>query len=109
MAIKTAKRIRVSGGAAFLRSRLNIGNPGKSTIRKLAELVIESTASKSKQICKILPSDLRQPRPDVSKAKAVLGWKAKIRLKVRLMRTIASFERMLSDDKTPGLTARYDS
>src|SRR6202142_309544 len=50
---------------------INIGNPGEFTIRELAELVIELTASKSKLIFEALPSDdPRQRRPDISKAKA---------------------------------------
>ena len=53
---------------------INIGNPGEFTIRQLAELVIELTGSKSKLIFEALPSDdPRQRRPDISKAKAVLG------------------------------------
>jgi UDP-glucuronate decarboxylase len=87
---------------------INIGNPGEFTIRELAELVIELTASKSKLICEPLPSDdPRQRRPDISKAKAVLGWEPKIQLREGLIRTIAYFERMLSDGKTPALTSRY--
>ena len=89
---------------------INIGNPGEFTIRELAELVIELTASKSKLICKPLPSDdPKQRRPDISKAKAVLGWQPKIQLREGLTRTIAYFEKMLSEGKTPALTARYAS
>jgi UDP-glucuronate decarboxylase len=87
---------------------INIGNPGEFTIRELAELVIELTASKSKLIFEDLPSDdPRQRRPDISKAKAVLGWEPKTQLREGLIRTIAYFERMLSEGKTPALTARY--
>jgi UDP-glucuronate decarboxylase len=87
---------------------INIGNPGEFTIRELAELVIELTASKSKLILEPLPSDdPRQRRPDISKAKAVLGWEPKIQLREGLISTIAYFERMLSEGKTPALTARY--
>jgi len=87
---------------------INIGNPGEFTIRELAELVIELTASKSKLILEPLPSDdPRQRRPDISKAKAVLGWEPKTQLREGLERTIAYFDRMLSEGKTPALTARY--
>jgi UDP-glucuronate decarboxylase len=87
---------------------INIGNPGEFTIRELAELVIELTASKSKLIFEALPSDdPRQRRPDISKAKAVLGWEPKTQLREGLVSTIAYFERMLSKGKTPALTARY--
>jgi UDP-glucuronate decarboxylase len=87
---------------------VNIGNPGEFTIRELAELVIELTASKSKLIFEPLPSDdPRQRRPDISKAKAVLGWEPKTQLREGLISTIAYFEKMLSEGTTPALTARY--
>ncbi len=87
---------------------INIGNPGEFTIRQLAELVIELTASKSKLIFQPLPSDdPRQRRPDISKAKAILGWEPKRQLREGLKSTIAYFESMLSEGKTPALTARY--
>jgi UDP-glucuronate decarboxylase len=93
-----------------LTGPINIGNPGEFTIRQLAELVIELTTSKSKLIFQPLPSDdPRQRRPDISKAKAVLGWEPKTQLREGLISTIAYFEKMLSEGKTPALTARYVS
>jgi UDP-glucuronate decarboxylase len=54
---------------------INIGNPNEFTILELAELVIAATATKSKITFAPLPSDdPRQRQPDISKAKAVLGW-----------------------------------
>jgi UDP-glucuronate decarboxylase len=87
---------------------INIGNPGEFTIRELAELVIELTASKSKINFEPLPSDdPRQRQPDISKARAVLGWEPKIQLREGLTSTIAYFDRMLSEGATPALTARH--
>jgi UDP-glucuronate decarboxylase len=87
---------------------INIGNPGEFTIRQLAELVIELTSSKSKLVLNPLPSDdPRQRRPDISKAKAVLGWEPKTQLREGLVKTIAYFEKMLSEGKTPALKLRY--
>jgi len=89
---------------------INIGNPGEFTIRQLAELVIELTASKAKLIFEPLPSDdPRQRRPDISKAKSVLGWEPKVQLREGLISTIAYFEAMLSEGKAPALKARYVS
>jgi UDP-glucuronate decarboxylase len=86
---------------------INIGNPGEFTIRELAELVIELTASKSKLNFEPLPSDdPRQRQPDISKARAVLGWEPKTQLREALTSTIAYFDRMLSEGATPALTAR---
>jgi UDP-glucuronate decarboxylase len=86
---------------------INIGNPGEFTIRELADVVIELTASKSKLNFEPLPSDdPRQRQPDISKAKAVLGWEPKTQLREGLTSTIAYFDRMLSEGATPALTAR---
>ena len=61
---------------------INIGNPAEFTIRELAELVVELTAAKSKLNFEPLPSDdPRQREPDTSKAKAILRWEPKIRLR----------------------------
>jgi len=86
---------------------INIGNPGEFTIRELAEVVIELTASKSRLNFEPLPSDdPRQRQPDISKAKAVLGWEPKTQLREGLTSTIAYFETMMSEGTTPALTAR---
>ena len=100
--------LRMMNTPAEVTGPINIGNPGEFTIRELAELVIELTASKSKLILEPLPSDdPRQRRPDISKAKAVLGWEPKTQLREGLKITIAYFERMLSEGNTSALKARY--
>ena len=86
---------------------LNIGNPKEFTIIELAELVIEMTATKSKVKFEPLPSDdPRQRRPDISRAKAVLGWEPKTQLREGLVRTIAYFDKLLSEGATPVLALR---
>ena len=88
---------------------LNIGNPNEFTIIELAELVIEMTATKSKIRFEPLPSDdPRQRRPDISRAKALLGWEPKTQLREGLVRTIAYFEKLLSEGATPVLALRGD-
>src|SRR5271167_4088019 len=85
---------------------INIGNPGEFTIRELAELVIKITATKSKLKFEPLPSDdPKQRKPDISKAKAILGWEPKIQLREGLVKTIAYFEKFLSEGATPALAA----
>jgi UDP-glucuronate decarboxylase len=75
---------------------LNLGNPGEFTIRQLAELVLELTGSRAKLIEMPLPQDdPRQRCPDISRAKAVIGWEPTIELRQGLQRTIAYFEKML--------------
>ncbi|MCX7330360.1 MAG: SDR family oxidoreductase [Hyphomicrobiales bacterium] len=76
---------------------INIGNPGEFTIRQLAELVLELTGSSSKLVYKPLPpDDPRQRRPDITKAKEVLGWEPTIQLREGVARTIQYFKSQLA-------------
>src|SRR5439155_11932206 len=72
----------------------NIGNDGEFTIRELAELVLAETGSSSKFVNLPLPrDDPRQRRPDISLAKAELGWQPTTRLQDGLKPTVAFFRR----------------
>jgi UDP-glucuronate decarboxylase len=76
---------------------VNLGNPSEFTMRQLAEKVLTITGSRSKIVHQPLPADdPRQRRPDITLAKAVLGWAPKIALDEGLERTIAYFDHMLS-------------
>ena len=76
---------------------INLGNPGEFTIRELAELVIELTGSKSKLVRKKLPQDdPRQRQPDIAKAKHVLGWQPKVKLRDGLKKSIPYFEKLIT-------------
>jgi UDP-glucuronate decarboxylase len=76
---------------------INLGNPGEFTIRQLAEKVVELTGSASQIEYRPLPQDDPQQRqPDISKAKAVLGWQPTVHLEEGLRRTIAYFDELLS-------------
>ncbi len=71
---------------------INLGNPGEFTILELAEMVIRQVGSSSRIIFRPLPSDdPRQRRPDISKARALLGWEPTIPLDEGLHRTIRYF------------------
>jgi dTDP-glucose 4,6-dehydratase len=73
---------------------LNLGNPHEFTIIDFAKQVIKLTEAKSKIIFEPLPiDDPRQRRPDIAKAKKLLGWQPKIDLEDGLRRTIAWFFR----------------
>jgi len=57
---------------------VNIGNPDEITIKQFAEDIIKLTNSKSKIVYKPLPvDDPKQRRPDITKAKNILGWSPK--------------------------------
>lgn len=80
-----------------LAGPVNLGNPEEFTILELAEKVIGLTRSKSKIAFEPLPQDDPKQRcPDISLAKAHLGWKPKVSLEDGLIRTIAYFEKLLS-------------
>ena len=76
---------------------VNTGNPSEFTIRELAELIIDLTGSNSRLINKPLPADDPMQRcPDITLAKAELGWEPKIALKDGLKKTIPYFQGLLS-------------
>ena len=72
---------------------LNLGNPVEFTIRELAEMTIALTGSSSKIVHRPLPADdPKQRRPDISKARELLGWVPKVPLRQGLMRAIEYFD-----------------
>ena len=79
---------------------INLGNPEEFAIRELAEIVIEMTGSRSKIEYHDMPvDDPQQRQPDISKAKALLGWQPGIALRDGLTRTIAYFEERLNSGR----------
>jgi len=71
----------------------NIGNPAEMTIKEFAETIVELTGSKSRITYHPLPQDdPKQRRPDISKAKRVLGgWEPKVPLSEGLRVTLDYF------------------
>jgi dTDP-glucose 4,6-dehydratase len=71
---------------------VNIGNPGEFTVRQLAEIVLRLTGSPSEIVERPLPvDDPRVRRPDITRARAALGWEPVVSLEEGLQRTIAYF------------------
>ncbi len=71
-----------------------------ATIRQLAELVIELIGSKSKLVFMPLPADdPMQRKPDITLAKAHLGWQPTVQLREGLGQTIAYFDKLLGVDQ----------
>ena len=82
-----------------LAGPVNIGNPNEFTIRELAELVIEMTGSRSEIVRRPLPQDDPvQRQPDISLAKAKLGWEPAVQLREGLKPTIDYFDKVLAED-----------
>lgn len=71
---------------------VNIGNPTEFTIRQLAELVIELTASSSEIVESELPvDDPVRRQPDISLAREKLSWEPEVSLRDGLAKTIDWF------------------
>lgn len=88
---------------------VNIGNPGEFTIAELADLVLEMTESQSLVEHRPLPiDDPQRRRPDISRARSVLGWEPKLPLAEALALTIPWFAEQLNIVQ-PKSTARRKS
>ena len=60
-------------------SPVNIGNPDEISLREFAEEVLKLTNSEVKIVYKPLPvDDPKQRKPDITKAKELLGWEPKV-------------------------------
>ncbi|MCU1386370.1 MAG: UDP-glucose 4-epimerase [Acidobacteria bacterium] len=71
---------------------VNIGNPVEMTIKQIAETIITMTGSSSKIVYRPLPTDdPKQRRPDITRARTLLGWEPKVQLEEGLVKTIEYF------------------
>ncbi len=77
---------------------VNLGNPEEITILELAETVSEFTGTPLNVVHRPLPmDDPTQRRPDVTRARQLLGWEPKVSLREGLHRTIAWFRSARAD------------
>ena len=75
---------------------VNIGNPSEMTMLQLAEEIVRITGSKSKIVHRPLPvDDPKVRKPDITRARTLLGWEPKIPLEEGLGSTIAYFRTKL--------------
>jgi dTDP-glucose 4,6-dehydratase len=71
----------------------NIGNPGEFTMIECAKEVLAVTGSKSELVFEPLPQDdPKQRKPDITKARTVLGWEPKVPLREGLARSLEYFK-----------------
>jgi dTDP-glucose 4,6-dehydratase len=71
---------------------VNIGNPTEFTILECAQAVLKVTGSTSNVRLEPLPQDdPKQRRPDITKARALLGWEPKIDLHAGLQLSLEYF------------------
>jgi len=79
------------------KSPVNIGNPHEMTILQFAERIKALTGSDSSIVFEPLPEDDPKTRqPDITLARALLGWEPKVALDPGLERTIAYFRQALA-------------
>jgi dTDP-glucose 4,6-dehydratase len=72
---------------------VNIGNPAEMTIKQIAETIIEMTGSKSRIVYRPLPvDDPKVRKPDITRARTLLGWEPKVELREGLTKTIEYFK-----------------
>ncbi len=78
---------------------INVGNPTERTMLEFAQEIKRLTGSASEIVYEPLPTadDPKQRRPDITKAKEILGWEPKVTLEDGLKETIAYFKGKLSE------------
>ncbi len=72
---------------------VNIGNPDEFTVKELADTVLDVTGSSSEIVYEPLPTDdpVRR-RPDITRARELLGWSPAVSLREGLARTSAWYQ-----------------
>src|SRR5262245_24994749 len=76
---------------------VNIGNPDEFTILDCARLVLKVTGSKSTIAYEPLPEDdPQQRRPDITRARQLLGWEPKINLEAGLRLSMPYFQEVIA-------------
>ena len=80
---------------------VNLGNPSEITLRQFAEEVIALTGTKQKIVYRPLPEDdPKQRRPDISRARELLGWEPKVERKEGLRITYEYFKSLPPEEWT---------
>jgi dTDP-glucose 4,6-dehydratase len=76
---------------------VNIGNPHEVTIEQIARVIINLVGSRSRIVYRPLPQDdPKQRKPDITRARTLLGWEPKINLEEGLAKTVGYFKSKLS-------------
>ena len=75
---------------------VNIGNPSEITIKQFAEEIASLINNNVKIIYEPLPTDdPKQRKPDITKAKEILGWEPKVERNEGLEKTLAYFKQVV--------------
>jgi dTDP-glucose 4,6-dehydratase len=79
---------------------MNIGNPTEYTVRQLAEIVVRMTGTRAPIVHRDLPvDDPKVRRPDITRARTMLGWEPKVPVEEGIRRTIEYFRERLATER----------
>ena len=82
--------------ASTTNDPVNIGNPHELTIEEIARTIVRLVESKSRLVYRDLPvDDPKQRRPDITRAKTLLGWEPRVGLEEGLLNTVGYFRSKL--------------
>ena len=89
--------VRLMDAPGHVNGPINLGNPDELSVGGLAKLVAEMTGTSARIVYRPLPSDDPVRRcPDISRARELLGWSARVPLRDGLGKTIAHFQEELA-------------
>ena len=75
---------------------VNLGNPEEVTVLELAQLIVRLAGSQSQIEFRSLPvDDPKQRRPDIARARKLLGWQPEVPLEDGLARTLEYFRHVV--------------
>jgi len=90
--------LRLMAAADHITGPVNLGNPCETSVAELAELILALTGSRSPITRRALPADDPVQRcPDITLASTLLAWQPTTPLADGLTRTIAYFDKLLSE------------
>ena len=90
--------LRLMAAADHVTGPVNLGNPCETSVAELAELILALTGSRSSITRRALPADDPVQRcPDITLASSLLAWQPTTPLADGLTRTIAYFDKLLSE------------
>lgn len=88
---------------------VNIGNPNEITIKEFGEEIIKLTGTNQKLVSKPLPKDdPKQRKPDITKAKEILGWEPKVSRADGLKITYEYFKSLSADELKKSAYHKFD-
>jgi dTDP-glucose 4,6-dehydratase len=88
---------------------VNIGNPNEITIKEFGEEIIKLTGTNQKLVSKPLPKDdPKQRKPDITKAKEILGWEPKVSRADGLKITYEYFKSLSAEELKKSAYHKFD-